>query len=82
MPPFRIHCFGLSIFFSWTVKCPLFSHKGGNIGIFFWYREHSDHTTLLISKDVLYIYSNSLSNATLSNAVLESTLIPFSFKNI
>ena len=31
---------------------------------------------------IIYIYSRSLSNATSSNAILESTLIPFSFKNI
>ena len=38
---------------------------------------------ILINNRQKIDYSNSLSNATLSNAILESTLIPFtSFKNI
>ena len=35
-----------------------------------------------MENDTKFKVRNSLSNATLSNAVLESTLIPFSFKNI
>ena len=37
---------------------------------------------ILINNRQKIDYSNSLSNATLSNAILESTLIPFSLKNI
>ena len=36
----------------------------------------------IIFYDLFQTYSRSLSNATSSNAILESTLIPFSLKNI